>query len=266
MRRACIFCGASANSCEDAWPRWLTSRFIAPGTMEAQRGVDLRMSTWRTDRPEIRIRRVCAECNNGWMSRLQQRAKPVIERLWDQDTCILDIEDSHALSLWAVMTSMVLQTLDEPEGWLFSDLERTLICKHEQILHVIGVWIANCVNHLETYSQSRSLWTGPSRDAEEQARANVITMAFGALAIQLLKVVPLGKVTPGMEVSVAQGSGPWEQVASQIWPIQPEPVSWPPSSGIRHEYELELFAERFCPQDRATPVHLSPPSLYRRPQ
>ena len=252
MARECIFCGASANSCEDAWPRWLTSRFVAAGTMEAERGVDLRMSKWRTDRPEIRIKRVCTPCTTGWMNRLQQRAKPLIERLWNQDTCTLDVEDSHALSLWAVMTSMVLQTLGEPEGWLFSDLERTLIYKREQMPPLIGVWIANCLNHLETYSQSRSLWTGPSRDAEPQARANVITMAFGALAIQVLKVVPPGKVTPGMKVSVAQGPGPWQQIALQIWPIRPEPVSWPPSTAIRHEYELELFAERFCPQNRAT--------------
>ena len=33
MARMCIFCGAAANSREDVWPCWLTSRFIAPGTM-----------------------------------------------------------------------------------------------------------------------------------------------------------------------------------------------------------------------------------------
>ncbi len=187
MARACIFCGATANSCEDAWPRWLTNRFIAPGTMEAERGVDLRMNTWRTDRPEIRIRKVCYACNNGWISRIQQRAKPIIERLWDQGTCTLDIEDSHALSLWAVMTSMVLQTLDEPENWLYSDLERALMWKKQPMPSFVGIWIANCVGHTETYSQSRSMWTGPSRGAERQARGNAITMAFGTLAIQVLK-------------------------------------------------------------------------------
>jgi hypothetical protein len=251
MARACIFCGATADSVEDAWPKWLTSRFIAPGTMESQRGADLRLNTWRTDRPKIGVKRACTTCNNEWMSRLQLRAKPIIERLWGQNARILDIEDSRTLSLWTVMTAMVLQTLGEPEAWLFSDLERTLFWKCEHMPQMTGVWIANCLGHSEVYSQSRSMWTGPSRDAEQQDRGNVITMAFGSLAIQLLKLVPHREVAPGTEVTVAQGPGPWEEVSRQIWPIQPEPVSWPPSSGIRSEYELDLFAERFCPQNPA---------------
>jgi hypothetical protein len=186
------------------------------------------------------------------MSRLQGRAKPVIERQLEQDACTLDIEDSRTLSLWTVMTAMVMQTLGEPETWLFSELERTLLWKREQIPRMTGVWIANCSGHSGSYSQSRSMWTGPSRDAQGQVRGNVITMAFGSLAIQLLKVVPHRELVPGMEVTVAQNPGPWEEVARRIWPIQPEAVSWPPASGIRSESELDLFAERFCPQNPAT--------------
>ena len=36
---------------------------------------------------------------------------------------------------------------------------------------------------------------------------NAITMAFGTLAIQVLKVVPPGEATPGREISIAQGAG-----------------------------------------------------------
>ena len=106
---------------EDVWPMRLTSRFIVPGTMEAERGPDLQMTAYRTDRPKIAIRCVCARCNNGWINQLQERGKPLIERLWSDNACTLDLKECLSLSLWAVMTSMVLQTLGDEENWLYSD-------------------------------------------------------------------------------------------------------------------------------------------------
>ena len=247
MVRTCIFRGGRANSLEDVWPCWLTSRFIAPGTMEAERGPDLQMTAYRTDRPKIAIRCVCARCNNGWINQLQERGKPLIERLWSDNACTLDLKECLSLSLWAVMTSMVLQTLGDEENWLYSDLDRTLMWKNQKMPPFTGIWIAQCVGHTETYTQSQSLWTGQSRDAERQARGNAITMAFGTLAIQVLKVVPPGEATPGREISIAQGRGYWEETALPIWPLKTDPVRWPPLSGIRHESELELFAQRFRP-------------------
>ena len=118
MARECIFCGGPANSREEFWPCWMTSRFVAPGTMEQERGPELRMTTWPVNRPELVVRRVCKKCNNGWMGQLQDRGKPVIERLWDEDQVTLDLDDCKALSLWAVMTSMVLQTFDDRDRWI----------------------------------------------------------------------------------------------------------------------------------------------------
>src|SRR5271157_1160905 len=95
--------------------------------MEAQPGIDAPLKTWRVDRPELRLRRVCTTCNNGWMSQLEGRAIPVITRLLDHPACTLDIHDCKTLALWAVKTSMVLESINEPENWLYTDLERTLL-------------------------------------------------------------------------------------------------------------------------------------------
>jgi hypothetical protein len=182
MPRECIFCGGSANSREDVWPCWMTSRFVGPGTIEQERGPELRMTTWRVNRPELVVRRVCTRCNNGWMSQLQNRGKPVIERLWEQDEVTLDLDDCKALSLWAVMTSMVLQTLDEQDGWLFSEYDRTLMWHTQRIPSYVGIWIASCVGHTATYSQGRSM-TGTAQETQRQARGSAVTMAFSKLGI-----------------------------------------------------------------------------------
>jgi hypothetical protein len=251
MARECIFCGGPANSREDVWPCWMTSRFVAPGTMEQERGPDLRMTSWRVDRPELVVKRVCKTCNNGWMSQLQSRAKPVIERLWDQTEVTLDLHDCKALSSWAVMTSMMLQTFDETDRWLYTDYDRTLMWHEQRIPSFIGIWIANCIGHTETYSAGRSM-SGTAQDTQRQARGSAVTMAFGKLGIQVLKVNPDGDTRDLKQITVGQGWGDWENIALQIWPLKGELVNWPPPRGIRSEAELEIFAGRFRPQDGAT--------------
>jgi hypothetical protein len=123
---------------------------------------------------------------------------------------------------------------------------------HEQrIPSFIGVGIANCVGHSETYSQGRSM-TGTAQDTQRRARGSAVTMAFGNLGIQVLKVVPEGDTSRLKRITVGQGWGDWENIALQIWPLKGEPVNWPPPRGIHSEAELEIFAGRFREQDDAS--------------
>src|SRR6185295_4734360 len=112
--RACIFCGEQASSKEDAWPpRWLTKRFIATESahVEAERrGVSL--GKWRASGVNIRVGCVCAACNNGWMSRLEETAsqivEPLIVSLIEQQKQGIDAKSLPTLAAWSVKTAMVL--------------------------------------------------------------------------------------------------------------------------------------------------------------
>ncbi|MHB1556166.1 MAG: hypothetical protein ACYC61_01670 [Isosphaeraceae bacterium] len=185
------------------------------------------------------------------MSRSQSKGKPIIQRLWDENQVTLELEDCRALSEWAAMTSMVLQTLDDQDKWLYSEYDRTLMCYKQEIPGFIGVWIAHCIGHAETYSVCRSM-TGTAPDTQRRARGSAVTMAFGNLGMQVLKVVPDGDTSRLKEITVGQGWGDWENIALQIWPLTGKPVNWPPPRGIRSEEELEIFAGRFRAQDHVT--------------
>ena len=174
------------------------------------------MTTWRVEMPALVVRRVCETCNNGWMSRLQNRTKPIIERLWNEPNVTLQLEDCHTLPLWAVMTAMVMQTLGDEDGWLYSPYDCTLMWHSQQMPRFTGIWIANCVGHTEMYSQSRSMLSGPSRQTGRLGRGNAITMAFGNLAVQVLKVVPSGNIDRLREITVSQGHGDWENIAANL--------------------------------------------------
>jgi hypothetical protein len=147
-----------------------------------------------------------------------------------------------------VMTSMTIQTMGEEEGWLYNEYERTLMRHNREIPRFVGIWIAQCSGHTSMYSQGRSMLSGPSPNSDRSARGNAITMAFGELAIQVLKVVPTGNAHRIRDITVSQGFGDWENIALQIWPLQGDPLSWPPPKSIRCEEELEIFAGRFRSQ------------------
>ena len=55
----------------------------------------------------------CSKCNNGWMSKLQNRAKSVLEAYIRSGWPSLTYTDCKKLSEWAIMTSMVLDQADQ---------------------------------------------------------------------------------------------------------------------------------------------------------
>ena len=80
---------------EHAWPQWLgqgaqveptqTTRSIGFGRTaedamtEAPNQIVVKPGSVLT----ARIREVCADCNSGWMSRLEEDARPILQRLWE---------------------------------------------------------------------------------------------------------------------------------------------------------------------------------------
>jgi hypothetical protein len=252
MSRICIFCGDRANSVEDAFPRWLTGRFIGAGEVDAQMGIDAPPIAYRTNRPTHRIRKVCSACNNGWMSRLENRVIPVITRLLDEPNCTLDLHECNSLSRWAVKTSMVCESVNEPAHWIHNDLERTLISQRDEMPPFSVVWIAKCVGFSSIYSMARNLGMGAGVDVTGQPRASVATFVFGELAIQVRKIVPRPNTPPSATITVEERPGPWQQIVLQVWPPPSEPICWPARVGIASEDGLDMFAERFSPATQAT--------------
>ena len=180
---------------------------------------------------------------------------PIFERLWDVAACTLDLNECKSLVLWAVKTAMVLEPMNEPNHWLYTDLERTLLWKCESVPEFTNVWIAKCVDWPSIYSVSRILSTAIGGASERGVRAAVTTLAFGNLAIQVRKLVFPEPKDPAMDITVEERKGPWERTMLQVWPPEAAPVHWPAEMGINGELGLESLEVRFSPPyEAATPV------------
>lgn len=102
-------------------------------------------------RAGLKVRSVCSACNNGWMSDLETRAKPVIEPLLDDTTVVLDAARQATIGVWAVKNAMVFEALRSNRPWAFTDQERT--CMRQSLLPptTTTVWIAKCVEQSGAY-------------------------------------------------------------------------------------------------------------------
>ena len=113
----CPFCGERRReTVEDAWPRWLNKVMLDPqGAGQAHDisivdGVPMvrrrrKVVSYNTER----VRGICADCNNGWMSRLESAAKPILTPMILGEPVTLSTADQQVVAAWATKTALVLE-------------------------------------------------------------------------------------------------------------------------------------------------------------
>lgn len=66
--------------------------------------------SFQGDVTTLKIKAVCKQrCNNGWMSRLEERAIPLLTKLMKREPCVLGPDEQALLSAWIIMKTMVIE-------------------------------------------------------------------------------------------------------------------------------------------------------------
>jgi hypothetical protein len=125
QNEGCRFCGRTDLTREHIWPRWLRKYLKyddtghhghGTGGVEMQGRIGtLHPNSVRFRTGDIRsrkVRLVCRKCNSEWMSRLQQKAKPLLLPLIRGEWIDLSANDQKIISSWAIMFTMVIELLD----------------------------------------------------------------------------------------------------------------------------------------------------------
>ena len=132
----CVGCGKPftevARSREHILPGWLAEEIRQPELSLKQYLHD----EDKTENELLRdhdlgsfvIKNVCTSCNNGWMSRLEERAKPLLLELMNMQTGLMELsaEQRTTLSAWAIKTAFMIasaqQSITDLPWHLFSQL------------------------------------------------------------------------------------------------------------------------------------------------
>lgn len=123
-KRECIFCGNKSLTNEHIYPKWLfqivkldTQTFkptnfdivIASTASSDTLLVNNQYSDGREIRyDDFKTKYVCGTCNNEWMSKLENLVKPIIEKIYQDNTYDLKTDEAYNLSLWAITKIIVI--------------------------------------------------------------------------------------------------------------------------------------------------------------
>lgn len=192
-QRTCIFCGRKGNiSKEHFWPEWL-GQYFPKGSddryisefHESESKAPIRLQK-RTERQgnviTKKIRVVCRECNNGWMSILEAKVKPIIAGFLTGSNFILTKDHVNDLSLWATVKSIVGEHAEE-HMVLTPSVDRYLVYKDYAIPDYFRVFVgihssetkAAYLRHSSTLSLTLA---GPDPPMLRDTQRNTHTVSF----------------------------------------------------------------------------------------
>jgi hypothetical protein len=239
----CIFCGEAAKmTSEHIWGEWIQEH--VPRTSNKHSFADVFVAKPGEDEPTaVRIRAgdpinsqvsvVCGECNNGWMSRLQERAKPFLIPLFAGIPEILTDASQRAIAAWASMATMTGEHITRnPQRITVPQADRDCLMRNGTApLGTWRIWIGRCSSEWEGQQWVRI--TAPILDAAnlekavaaDERRPNTQTTAFkiGKLYVATMNC-PFPEITQGWDWRTAPRA---LNRLQQVWPIARHIVAWP---------------------------------------
>lgn len=255
--RNCIFCRETAKlSLEHVWPQWIwklshkepqTGRY----TVETF-GTHIERRIRKAPMLDQTRRVVCESCNNGWLSRLENKmAKPVLQRFVVPQRgatgLSISLDDQVALVAWATKMAFILDyTTVTPTNYRhFSQDERQGFAATFTPPDGMAIWIADLVRDTGrithssvTNVDSLALATAP----DLQYGGQLSTFHVGSLVFQTLHLRSLNdaRVAPSDDLMLEPH---WNQVVRRIWPSHEVDISWPPQFSFDQE-ALKDFEQR----------------------
>jgi hypothetical protein len=243
----CIFCGLwRPGSEEDVISKWIR-RALNPATEVTIRaeptGAVSRLQHLTVTLEDM----VCQECNNTWMSRLENRGvKPFLEpMLTNKHAVTLDETQQRDLARWAVIKVLLMEHamrqrrahLRSTVGYAPSDPELAWLYGNDDPPPRSRVWLGvfDARGRILVSTQSRLLTSAPTRGAAASVAAHMTTLTIGHVLLQVFStnfvLADAGSV-PAYDANPPQ---PYAQALSRIWPIARSWLQWPPSTHISPE-------------------------------
>jgi hypothetical protein len=251
-RGMCVFCGREGKmTSEHVFPLW-TRRTVNPD-VKGDSGYVFRGPSGRFEVvpgmpiAALQVKRVCATCNNGWMSGLERKAKPLLTRPIQGDPKIFRFVDVHTVANWAYKTCAMADLAST--GVLGPVSFRWLGQRRRPPHGVIVTMAAYGGVRYPQYAFATPVTYRVRSDSgiDQEVRAYLITVSIGHLVFQVFghHIQGTADLTPS----------DWKRdCARVIWPPPPS-VRWPPPKML-DDQALFRFAGTEEPdaEDRANAI------------
>jgi len=184
--RICRFCDLRATTAEHAWPKWALDLLGPSATIETWLGPDASPRTWRGR--GTRVKHLCAGCNNGWMSDLENRSKALVGALMSDISMRVDRVGQDLITVWAVKTAMVFECTNPAKRSFYTRAERERLRTALEAPADTLVWLGRQERSSLAWCEARRLFASHPPGNTILSDGYVTTLAISRLVIQILTV------------------------------------------------------------------------------
>jgi len=221
IHRQCIFCLNQANTKEHVWPKWVLAVVDQDRPLRFELGSDPEFLF----SGEFKIGCVCGDCNNGWMSRLENEVKPCLEPMLHGTMTPLTQSVQEKLSHWAVKIAMVIEAArpKSASSRFYSDEDSHALREHRIIPDMTRVEVGCFADSgLHVSAGDFTLADGPNNGG----CGHVTTIVAGHVILQVSTLKPVSAYY-SRNANVAVAIGNWDAYLIDLWPHSKARI-WPP--------------------------------------
>jgi hypothetical protein len=201
-----------------------------------------------------KVRAVCADCNNGWMSDLETAIQPPLSGIIrDGASMYFTPRDVIKLAAFTFKNAVIANYLNPKREPFFTRSARELFRATHQIPPNVHMWIAA----LAAATTTGAFWgyvisdeTAQRGSLSRDLEIYVFTFAIGYLVLQLRAFRYGSLLNRGKEVPIALTQSVfWDDFTIQFWPAGIA-FSWPPKKYLSDWYARNVeslggFARRW---------------------
>jgi hypothetical protein len=240
----CVFCGARANiTGEHLWSKWF-SNLIGPKIYTVVRKDSEREAkTWRSPKLDSKSNVVCGECNNGWMSKLENKTKSVVQDMaaTGQQTT-LSARGVTTIAEFAFLKAVVADHSHDNRRPFFSFAECRTFRETLELPAGFQMWLASLpIQH----GIFKSFYAVAPQNVPRRFEINAFTYGLGHLVIQVAtyrwtkkanrRFAPPPHLTQAAE---------WDAISTAAFPAERDSISWPPNAHMGLEI-IDQYAQRW---------------------
>lgn len=256
----CIFCGGGNLSREHVWPQWAHTD-LPTSTHTSNVRVSFVNKTELVGEPKVSrrqgglasttVRAVCATCNNGWMSRLEEAARPVLAPLIAGSPTSLTETSQQTLAEWITLKMMVAEHSPPPDPAI-PEPDKRAFYTNRTIPRGLMINIFQCgaPQWRITYQRASATLSTREQPGYDTRPKNASSTVF-ALGDLFVHLIYFGD--PGIQGFSLQDTG----AGLTIWPRAAAEAPWPPSRRISSD-EAQMVADAFQRLQNSPRVKVAP--------
>lgn len=250
-----------ASSREHFLPEWLQKLFPSDEMAVHLREIGDVKTSWEKKRFSEKTKRVCGDCNEGWMSRLEEATKSVLAPVVTRSgPCAFDLRAQWLAAQWATKTCYVFQT-QGPE-MLAPQMNPVLLRMNGKPPPQVSVFFGSHYRALRdpgnsVYMQKPISFCLEGEPAEATREFGYLSfLAVGAISFLIVE----HRFSEYIEVVLGEHTS---KMFKKIWPWCAEAIAWPPEVLMDLELVEPFFLQNSWPP--ALDIRIFPGSKVHQP-